>query len=139
MASLNVTAGAPAARARVSQAPRIRRSPPGRPALSSEEIHESDCSPWLVNAATMAPRTASACWISAQAKIAGPAPEIEHPSAPADMAPRCTSLNPGIKDLALRLDDHVVEGIANHVQIVRVAAADETREIRASARRNPSA
>ncbi len=30
--------------------------------------------------------------------MAGPAPEIEHPKAPADMAPRCTSLKPGIND-----------------------------------------
>src|SRR5258708_12531344 len=33
--------------------------------------------------------------------------------------------------MPLRLDDDVVEGLADHFQIVRVAAADEAREIRA--------
>src|SRR5450631_1750053 len=31
--------------------------------------------------------------------------------------------------MALRLDDHIVEGIADHVQIIRVTAADESGEI----------
>ena len=31
--------------------------------------------------------------------------------------------------MPLRLDDHIVEGIANHVQIIGIAAADESRKI----------
>src|ERR1700683_3279648 len=39
-------------------------------------------------------------------------------------------LETGYQGMTLRLDDHVVEGVANHLQIVRIATADETRQIR---------
>ena len=48
---------------------------------------------------------------------------------PASIAPRRTSWNPGNQRLALRLDDHVLERGADHVEVVGVAAGDEAGEI----------
>src|SRR5688572_23614483 len=66
------------------------------PAGSRVEIQASLARRWAANPATIASRIRSACCCSHQAKTVGPAPEIEHPSAPFAMAPSLTVLKPGI-------------------------------------------
>src|SRR5262249_42143436 len=56
------------------------------PTGSIRVIHASLVMPSAANASTMPARTSSAFTSSAHANIVGPAPEIEQPSAPRDIA-----------------------------------------------------
>src|SRR5262249_7377853 len=66
------------------------------PADSISTIHSSSSIDLCANSLRMACSTKGASAARAQAKVVGPDPEIEQPSAPASIAALRTSWNPGI-------------------------------------------